>query len=722
MSEYIAHKLQEEPEYKVQTLEEHLYNTASLCSDYLGTLNCQELGNLIGLIHDIGKYSDDFQKKIKENIYIKVDHSTAGGKLAITQYGPLGKLMAYCIMGHHGGMPNAGTKADTWDDNTLSGRTKRTVKDFSNYKKELQLPSSVAFPQLNKIGKGGFTIASFTKMLYSCLVDGDFLDTEQYMTKGQVLRGGYPEIAFLKELFFEKISILPKDTSEINLKRNTILKNCIEKAKEKNNLFTLTVPTGGGKTLSSMAFSLMHAEYNQMKRVIYVIPYTSIIEQNAKVFKDILGEEVVLEHHSNYDFGDDENNIMNRQKLASENWEIPIVVTTNVQFFESFFSNKPSKCRKLHNMANSVIILDEAQMLPIDYLKPCLSMLEELVTNYHSTVVLCSATQPAITNYMQRKIPIQEICEDVNELYHFFKRTKIVHRGKMTNEELVMELEKAGRALCIVNTKRQARNLFDELTCKNAYHLSTAMCPIHRKEILEKIKDHLKRKEPCVVISTQLMEAGVDVDFPVVYRGEAGLDSLIQSAGRCNREGKEAVKDVYVFEPEEKYRAHMPDALQLPIEITKSIFRNYEDVTSPEAIQKYFQELYKNRGESLDSQEIVKAFDEGSNSLDFPFREVAEKFRLIPENTVAVIIPYETPEMEVMKLLDTLRYGGPRRRILQSLQSYTVNIYESQFDQLFGAGKLDVIQESIFVLRDRECYNMDKGLELNLENGIGLFY
>ncbi|MEF9839563.1 MAG: CRISPR-associated helicase Cas3' [Lachnospiraceae bacterium] len=722
MSEYIAHKLQEEPEYKKQTIEEHLKNTAYLCRTYAKDMNCGELGYLIGLLHDIGKYSDDFQRKINNNPKIRVDHSTAGGVLAMKQYGLTGKLMSYCIMGHHGGIPNGGSKADTEDDVTLAGREKRRIKDYSNYEKELQLPSTVAFPKLNKIGKGGFTISSFIKILYSCLVDGDFLDTEQYMTKGQVVRGGYPEIAFLKKLFFEKISILPKDNSEINLKRNAILKNCIEKAKEKNNLFTLTVPTGGGKTLSSMAFSLTHAVYNQMKRVIYVIPYTSIIEQNAKVFKDILGEEVVLEHHSNFDFGDDENNIMNRQKLASENWEIPIVVTTNVQFFESFFSNKPSKCRKLHNMANSVIILDEAQMLPTDYLKPCLSMLEELVTNYHSTVVLCSATQPAITNYMQRKIPTQEICEDVKGLYQFFKRTRIVHRGKMTNEELVMELEKAGRALCIVNTKRQARHLFDGLTCKNAYHLSTAMCPIHRKEILKRIKEHLKREEPCVVISTQLMEAGVDVDFPVVYRGEAGLDSLIQSAGRCNREGREDVKEVYVFEPEVQYRTHMPDVLRLPIEITKSIFRNYEDVTSPEAIQKYFEELYDNRGESLDSQGIVKDFDEGSSSLDFPFRKVAEKFRLIPENTKAVIIPYETPEMEVTKLLDTLRYGGPHRRVLQSLQCYTVNVYESQFDKLFGAGKLDVIQETIFALRDRECYNMDKGLELDLENGIGLFY
>lgn len=278
-------------------------------------------------------------------------------------------------------------------------------------------------------------------------------------------------------------------------------------------------------------------------------------------------------------------------------------------------------------MANSVIILDEAQMMPLDYLKPCLQMLCELVLNYHSTVVFCSATQPAITNYLPIDTKPVEICENYLELYTF--------------EELVANLSAQKQVLCIVNSRRHARELFSEIDSACSFHLSTLMCPVHRRKTLAKIKALLLDNQECRVVSTQLIEAGVDIDFPTLYRAMAGLDSIVQAAGRCNREGKLATGNVYLFEPDGKYTAHSPASLKQPIAITKSILRNYSDITSPQAITKFFEELYRNRVEFLDARGIVKSFENGAEDLSFPFREVADKFSIIESNTKSVIIPYD---------------------------------------------------------------------------------
>lgn len=712
---YIGHKNDEELQY----LKEHLLNTANLSGKYAEAFGGEDMAYVCGLLHDLGKYSLEFQKRImgKGN---KVDHSTAGAQLASDKYENLGKILAYCISGHHSGILNCGTIADNGEEATLNGRLKKEVKEYGAYKDELELPENIKIPKLNKTDQVGFIFYTLIKMLYSCLVDADFSDTRDFMN-GYDLENDYESIENLNEKFSQYISTFKSVNSKVNKKRTEILETCLKKAFLQRGMYTLTVPTGGGKTLSSMAFALNHAEKHKMDRIIYVIPYTSIIEQNAKIFKDILDEYNVLEHHSNFDFSDNEDRIDNRQKLSTENWDIPVLVTTNVQFFESFFANKSSKTRKIHNMANSVIILDEAQMLPIEYMKPCLSMLSELVSNYNSTVILCSATQPAIAKYLPGNINVAEICEDTKEAYEFFKRTQVSNMGKIPEEDLIEEISKNESFLCIVNTRKDALRIYGSLIEKNedenTFYLSTLMCPVHRKATIRRIKEHLSQNEPCRVISTQLIEAGVDVDFPVVYRSMAGLDSIVQSAGRCNREGKQKIGKVFVFEPEDGY-GNLPNSIKRSIEITKSIFRNFDDVMSLEAIDKYFSELYSIQETALDLHEINKRIEEGKRSLDFPFKDIAEDFKLISDNSKPIIIPFdETSE----KLIESLRYSENYKGILRKLQPYTVNVYDKEYKNLFGANKLEMIQQDVTILFDREEYDPKKGLNILTESGVGIF-
>lgn len=712
---YIGHKNEEE----IQYLKEHLLNTAELSRSYAKSFNAGDMAYICGLLHDLGKYSVDFQKRIMGNGK-KVDHSTAGAQVAVDKYNNLGKIFAYCISGHHSGILNAGSEIDNAEEATLNGRLKKSVKDYSAYKKEIILPENIVMPKLKKGNQVGFIFYTLIKMLYSCLVDADFSDTRDFMN-GYRLETSYDTVDQLNQKFYNYIDSFKSKNSEINKKRTEILDTCIEKSTWDRGMYTLTVPTGGGKTLSSMAFALSHAKKHNMDRIIYVIPYTSIIEQNAKVFKDILDVDNVLEHHSNFDFNDNEDDIYNRQKISAENWDIPILLTTNVQFFESFFANKSSKTRKIHNMTNSVIILDEAQMLPIEYMKPCLSMISELVSNYNSTVILCSATQPSITKYLPNNIECLEICDNIKEAYEFFKRIEVYNIGEISESALILELSKNSSFLCIVNTRKDALKLYDKLVelteDENTFYLSTLMCPFHRKETIKNIKELLKENKSCRVISTQLIEAGVDVDFPVVYRSMSGLDSIVQSAGRCNREGKQTVGKVFVFEPENGY-GNLPNSIKRSIEITKAIFRNFDDVMSLEAIETYFRELYSIQENALDLYEINKRIEYGKSNLDFPFKDIADDFKLISNNTKPIIIQFDE---DSKKLIESLRYAENYNGILRKLQSYTVNVYDKEYNALFGSNKLEMIKPSVVILSDEAEYDIKKGLNILTESGVGIF-
>src|SRR5208337_3155069 len=428
--------------------------------------------------------------------------------------------------------------------------------------------------------------------------------------------------------------------------RKKIFDQCVAAGSLPPGIFSLTVPTGGGKTLSSMAFALEHLRKNNLKRIFYIIPYTSIIEQNAKVFRDIFGSRNVLEHHSNFDPAtietDDMDNGKEALRLSAENWDMPIVVTTNVQFFESLFSNKRSRCRKLHNLEKSVIILDEAQMLPTGYLKPCLAALSELVRNYGTTVILCTATQPKLGDLLDESIRPREIMQSPDQLYNSFKRVHVTDSGSLSDELLSARLRDRKQVLCIVNTRKHAKKLFDALEkYGNCYHLSARMCPVHRREKISEIKNLLKAGEDCRVISTQLIEAGVDIDFPVVYRTMTGIDSIAQAAGRCNREGKLPEGEVFVFKSTEPY-GKATSWQNLVAEIGEMALAESGDPLSLSTVADYFGRLYRYKAEGgLDQKHILPLLEERSHELAFPFEDVADAFRIIEEGTKDLIIPYD---------------------------------------------------------------------------------
>lgn len=728
---YIGHKREDGTE---QPLIDHLLGTAEAARNNAMSFGNGTMAYLCGMLHDIGKYSDDFQNRIKNDAR-RCDHSTAGAKLAFEKNPVLGKLMAYCIAGHHSGLLNCGSQSDVGGEGTLYGRLSDSyhIPDYSAYGTEVEADFQALFSERLDLKifdqtEVGFSIAFLIRMVFSALVDGDFLDTEAFMSGGAVDRNTtYDFPKYHEALLAELERLSAGGEGPINAKRREITEECQKAGRGPRGLYTLTVPTGGGKTLSSMLFALEQVLANDMERIIYVIPYTSIIEQNAKVFKDIFGEAQVLEHHANFDF-DDTDPVYKKLKLQTENWDVPIVVTTNVQFFESLYGNRTSKCRKLHNIANSVIIFDEVQMFPTNYLVPCTRAIAELVYNCRSTAVLCSATLPNLRERFPESLVMKEISTEVEANDNLFKRAKVIRRGTLTLEALAAELSEQRQCLCIVNTRKHALALYEALDCEGKYHLSTLMYPAHRKRVIKEIRGNLKNGEPCIVISTRLIEAGVDVDFPRVYRSLAGLDAIVQAGGRCNREGKlchpdgsKALGEVHVFEPEGDYARRQPPSFSREGAITQLVMAEYEDIFSPEAIEDYFTRLYDGylREENLDSKRIVSRLNDKQRlkEYEFDFKDIAQDFKLIEQDSRGVIIPHK----EIKKEIEQLGFVPHVGKLLRKLQSYTVNVYENEFDRLNGSGKLKFIGEGIAILRSMEDYDQKLGLDISETEGIGIY-
>ena len=726
---YFAHSSKDTSK-QWQLLSEHLLNTAQMASIYASKFNASEIAFIAGLLHDIGKYSHKFQEKLKGK-NVRIDHSTAGARESINLFGEaLGKIIAYCISGHHSGLLDHGSEASC-EGTLISRLNNKQIEKYDVFIEEIgskleQYKKTKIRPYIKLIkDQEGFSISFYIKMIFSCLVDADFIDTERYMeSEGAVFRNSDTGIQKLCDRFDCYLSELKTKDTGINQKRNEILKRCIQLSSKETGLFTLTVPTGGGKTLSSMAFALNHAVKNNLERVIYVIPYTSIIEQNAKVFKDILGLDNVLEHHSCFQFDSDDTencyDVKQKLKYSAENWEIPIVVTTNVQFFESLFSNKSSKSRKVHNISRSVVIFDEAQMLPVQYLRPCISAICELVCNYNTTAVLCTATQPAIKSFLPDTITPVEIIDNPRELYNDFKKVIVYRKNEMTDEELINQINQQHKALCIVNTRKHAKEIYKYLKGKR-YHLSALMCPVHRQQVIKQIKDNLKNsEESCRVISTQLIEAGVDIDFPVVYRAMAGIDSIVQSAGRCNREGLLKAGSVFVFKPISKY-SNIRGYLQRTAQIAEMVFNKYDDPISLEAIEYYFSKLFEIEGkEGLDKNEIINCFQRDYKSFCFDFQTAAERFRLIDSNTRSIVIPYDKMALD---LIEKAKYTPFPRSIERQLQPYTVSVYENEYNNLANKNKINIINDYFSVLKDFENnYSDETGLILDeFIYGEGIF-
>ena len=712
--EYIGHK---SDDGRLQPLQEHLENTGKLCARFAACFGMEEAGRIVGLYHDIGKYSAAFQKRILED-GPRVDHSTAGAKeLLKTRFAPF----IFCVAGHHSGLLNMGTGA-AQEDGTLLARLKnfesllkddRSKLNYGNYRKEISLKPAVNIKTgLKYYNDKQYTMMFLTRMLFSCLVDADFLDTEAFM-QPEVKRGGFDDLDTIYSRFTAYIRRFENPEGSINQKRCSILKECLDAADLGENIFSLTVPTGGGKTIASLGFALKYAvnPRHRRRRIIYVIPYTSIIEQNADVLREIAGADNVIEHHCNVDYGKDEKDTearVERHKLATENWDTPIVVTTNVQFFESLYANKTSRCRKLHNIADSVVIFDEAQMLPPDFLKPCVRAIQELSANYGVTSVLCTATQPSLNKFFPRDMQPREICSDVEGLYNFFRRVGYETIKLDTLEEVAARMNGCEQVLCIVNTRKDAQEIFGRLAEEGRYHLSTYMCPAHRRLVIREIKNRLAKGLSCRVISTSLVEAGVDLDFPAVFRELAGLDSIIQAAGRCNREGKKRSEDskVYIFSLNHENR-RLPSHVRQVAEVTKMIMGEFTDIASVSAIKAYFDRLHLYRGNQLDKESIL----EKSKSKKIPFADIARDFVLIEDNyTRNIFVPFDE---EAAELLKQLKLGIRNRELLRKAGAYMVSVYEYSHKSMLERGQIEVLDENISVLSDSEIYDSCKGLKIS---------
>lgn len=690
-----------------QGLEEHLQNVAAAAERYSAVFGGNAFARYAGLLHDVGKYNPEFQQYLRraeetmEAQRLKgPDHKGAGAVLADT-FERTGAL-AGVLFGHHGGIPDFATLQTT----ILDGRAKKPIQDAITSAKdtfpELRMRPEKLFPSYVH---SAWEIEFFTRMAFSALVDADFLDTERHFhTEKSSLRDKYWSISDLWNGFEASYTrkFAHVEQSDLNTVRFEVYQQCLLAATLPPGFFRLTVPTGGGKTLSSLAFALWHALAHHHERIIYAIPYTSIIDQTANVFRELLGnDQAFIEHHSNMSVRDPENATRQeiRRRLIAENWDASLIATTTVQLFESLFSRSPSKCRKLHNIANSVIVLDEVQMLPVYFLTPILDVLRELCAHYSVTVVLCTATQPDFVSRQNFEgLPdIREIIPHPEKYFASLKRVEyqLPRAGEKWSWAQVADRVRAEKhILVIVNSRRDAFALLSllkplegsEVEDSTAlFHLSTRLCSEHRKAVLDEVRRRLKAKEPCRLIATQLIEAGVDVDFPIVLRAIGPLDSIVQAGGRANREGKmlPTLGKVIVFVPEDD---HTPKgSYEFGRDIAKLLLGNGEfDLHDPTLYQQYFQEYY-----SLPNRD---RYDIQTLRSQFNFPKVAEAFRLIDDSSIPVIVTYEPVAEKIQEFIERLRNAQyPSRDDLRALQPYMVNLPKHEFDRAKKQGNVEEI-------------------------------
>lgn len=724
-----AHSLEDRPEDEWEPLVEHLEKVVARAGGFGERLGLGGVGRAyaeaLAWLHDAGKFGRPFQRYLRTGKG-KVDHSTAGAILARERYRPLGILLAYGIAGHHAGLPDGGDAGEA----SLLHRCARTdLADLVRREAEAaighRLPAALPPPGVPDM----FACAFFIRMIFSCLTDADALAAEAFQTPDRsALRGQAPPIAALANRL---AGLLDRKTARasaarVNRLRADVLARCRAEAGGKPGFYSLCVPTGGGKTLSSLSFALEHARAQGLERVVYVIPYLSIIEQTARVFRRGIFrcmDGAVLEHHTGYaEPPGEEPAGPDRHKLASENWDAPITVTTAVQFFESLFAARPSRCRKLHNLARSVIVLDEAQMLPLPHLQPCLEALRELVRGYGATVLLCTATQPALLRNAPLSFGLDDvrpIMPDAGALHAVLKRVELERTGLLDDEALADRIADEPRILCVVEQRAHAAALYRRLKERGTnglFHLSAALCAHDRASVLDQIRKALATRQECRVVATQLVEAGVDVDFPVVMRAMAGLDSIVQCAGRCNREGK-------LPEPGRVVVFDTPHLLKLPdIERRRFVAKEMLDIAaregadplSPCVMERYFARLLQVEADTgddtFDQARVWRRLVHTRQPDHFPFRSVAADFHLIGDEQVTVITP-RSPEAEGwVAALDTAERPGPLAR---KLQRHTVAIHHRRAAHMLAA---ETIRQAgllgqFLVLADRSAYNSVLGLE-----------
>lgn len=717
--EYIAHinKANE-----IQTIKQHSEKTAKLCRKFA----IPELKSFmynIGLFHDIGKYQDSFQKRINGSS-IKIEHSICGAIELKNRY-PLiiSKLMQYCIAGHHSGIPDGGFPNDTNDLSTLYGRLKRETEDYSDYEKELileKLNEQELFQFFiqdcnNDMSKVIDKYAFFTRYCFSCLVDADSIDTADFCKQ--------EEYKTLKADFIACLHKVDNKFSDFECKtqlqqaRSILQQQAFVKINQNAEIYLMNMPTGSGKTLCSVKFALERAIKENKKKIIYIIPYNSIIDQTAKVFYNLFQDDLeILRHQSTFIYENEDLNesYVQAAKVAEENWDAPFIITTSVQFFESIYSNKRKKLRKLHNMSDSILIFDEAHLMPQKYLQPCLQAISYITRYLHSEAIFLTATMPdfkqLIKEYVFSDSKIVDLITDTKD-FELFKKCSFQYLGKISLEKLLINTEESPSSLIIVNDRKTARTIYNQCFGEK-YHLSTYMTAYDRKKVLEKIQKSLQaleqdypnfenvpKERKITVVSTSLIEAGVDLDIHTVFRELTGLDSILQAGGRCNREGKREHAETFIFEIIKDKKSVDSDERK---NITKGIIKKYDDISCPQSIQEYYNRLFFLKKEEIQKYTMSNMTkDIGS----IPFKEYAEKFELIDSAQYSVVIPQNE---ECKNILNALDYIGMSH--IRKLQNYTSSIYKWELDDLLRQHVVEMHGSGLCYLKNIDYYDENIGI------------
>jgi CRISPR-associated endonuclease/helicase Cas3 len=774
---------------KEQPVYEHLQEVSAECARLAKKIGAEDAGRLIGLLHDFGKYSNAFQDYITKNTANKrrgeVDHATAGAQQVwqvfkdYNIHGQLtGQILALCLASHHGGL------LDCLKPDGKPGFQKRITKDDAEthlmeclekadkeiLDKLLQLDDkgiklflSSFWPKLfSLIGSEKesklirqFRLGLFTRFLFSCLIDADRISSAdfEYPNNAQLRSNGpvhwQTAIERLENKQFQARN------EKVDAIRRSISAQCRTRADDKQGIYTLSVPTGGGKTFSSMRFALHHAKKHQLERIIYIIPFTSIIEQNANEVRKTIEQAGdafpwVLEHHSNLEPEKESE----YSALVSENWDAPIIFTTMVQFLEVLFGHGTRSARRLHNLANAVLIFDEIQSLPVNCVHLFCNAVQFLADHAKTTAVLCTATQPLLNKLRcpdKGQLTFSanhELVENTIAVFDQLKRVQIKNQfrsqgwsGEEIAELALKQLAEKGNCLVIVNTKSWARKVYElcaaKTDTKNVFHLSTNLCPAHRKKILAEVRQRLHDKLPVLCISTQLIEAGVDVDFNAVIRFLAGLDSIAQAAGRCNRNGNlQQQGEVFVVNPQEEAIDQLEE-IKIGREIAQRIFSEEKenDLLQPEIMTRYFKYYFYERADIMSyplNEKQVGRDDTLLNLLgdnqfnnkrqDTPllqqsFKTAGQIFKAIDAPTQAVLVPYDDKGKKIIGELCAAYHPAEAYKLLRQAQQYSVNVFPNVLRRLQAAGAIYPAHEEIeiYCLREK-YYNEDFGLS---EDGGG---
>jgi CRISPR-associated endonuclease/helicase Cas3 len=736
------------------SLDDHCQSVAVRTAAFMKGVADDKWGTLAGLWHDLGKSTPEWQAFIRSAGSFATEahveeqktprrgppHSATGGIHLIESMGPkIGPPMAFAIAGHHAGLPDKEALRSRLADPEEKARYTRAGRDFIGHRLGTENPTwppwlvSPASPDA-----GRRSLEFFTRILFSALTDADFLDTEAYFAMAgderaaataQARSQRWPQLRSYKPTLDASLArkLADAPSTSVNRLRREVLNACREASSGGRGAFSLTVPTGGGKTLSGLTFALDHAIHHSLRRIVVALPFTSIIEQTSEVLREVfagLGPDVVLEHHSALD--PDRSTALGR--VSAENWDAPLIVTTQVQLFESLFANRPGACRKLHNLIDSVLVLDEVQSLPAHLLEPILDVVDELVHHYGVTVLLMTATQPALH---QRSVGARQFhglasppCEIIpdeltSRLWDGLRRVD-VHWPSARNvaasqepdffwPELAARLAEKPQVLAITHLKRDAQALWQAVARfdPTALHLSASMCPEHRSQVLASVKGRLKRGEPCRLVTTQVVEAGVDIDFPVVFRAMAGLESLAQSAGRCNREGLQSKGDFFVYEAP----TAPPRSLQLHKVVAQTMLDGEPDldIFQPATFRSYFDRLYAHKDLDLPGIQGMRAA--------LRFEATAKEFQMIDQATTTIFVPFDDRARAAIK---ELRFAGPSRDRLRSLQRYGVAVYPHQFKSLQAEGAVEEIHSGLWALCSDVNYDNNLGLRTTADASVAL--